>query len=241
MSEGLMSRLTIRLILSATALVLAAGVGRASSLSVVPISLEVTQQSGVSALTVRNREPRPLNAQIRIFRWTQSDGQDRLEPTQDVVVSPPIVTINAGADYIVRLQRTNAAAISGEEAYRAVIDELPNPNRQRNGTIAVLLRYIVPIFFLSPDASQPKLAWSLSRLGVGVELTATNSGDKRIQIVDLKLATAARSGFVGKGLAGYVLGHSTRTWSVASNFGAGRGAVVTAASDHGAIRAPMSP
>jgi len=237
----MMSRLAICFFLSMAALALGAGLARASSLSVIPISLDVTQQSGIGALTLRNREARPLNVQVRIFRWSQSDGQDRLEPTQDVVVTPPIVTINAGADYIVRLQRTNSGAISGEEAYRAVIDELPNPNRQRNGTIAILLRYIVPIFFLSPDASQPKLAWSLSHSGAAAVLTAANSGDKRIQLVDLKLATAERSVVVGKGLAGYVLGHSTRTWTVTAGLGAGRGAVVTAASDHGAIRAQMSP
>jgi fimbrial chaperone protein len=214
---------------------------RAASLTVEPISIEVLQPSAVGAVTLRNGEARPLNAQIRVFRWTQVDGEDRLEPADDVVASPPIVTISAGADYIVRLQRTAPGAVDGEDAYRTVIDELPNPNRQRNGSIAIVLRYLVPTFFLSPDATQPKLKWSIVAHGRAAVLTADNSGDKRIQIVDLKLATAAgRSVLVGKGLAGYVLGHSSRAWQLPVWTGPVSGALVVAASDHGPIRAPLS-
>src|SRR5580704_124123 len=122
----------------------------AASLSVSPITVDVVTPATNATVTARNGESRPLAAQIRVFRWTQVDGQDRLEPTEDVVASPPIVTINSGADYVVRLERTAAGEVAGEEAYRAVIDELPNPNRQRNGAIALVLRYLVPVFFLSP-------------------------------------------------------------------------------------------
>src|SRR5476649_336008 len=118
-----MRRVSILLVLSVVVVSLVPSLARASSLSVLPISLDVTQQTNIGTLTLRNREVRPLNVQVRVFRWTQVDGQDKLEPTQDVVVSPPIVTISAGADYVVRLQRTNSGAIDGEEAYRAVIDE----------------------------------------------------------------------------------------------------------------------
>jgi fimbrial chaperone protein len=214
---------------------------RASSLSVVPISIDIVQPAAIGTLTLRNREARPLNAQVRVFRWTQVDGQDRLEPTQDVIPSPPIVTINAGADYVVRLQRTAAGEIAGEEAYRAVIDELPNPNRQRNGTIALVLRYLVPVFFLSPDAAQPKLVWSLARRNGRTMLTAANSGDKRIQMVDLDLgASAGHRATIAKGLAGYVLGHSTRAWVVAAKARPLDSATVFAGTDHGPIHAPLS-
>jgi fimbrial chaperone protein len=214
---------------------------RASSLSVVPISIDIVQPAATGTMTLRNREARPLNAQVRVFRWTQVDGQDLLEPTQDVIPSPPIVTINPGADYVVRLQRTAAAEIAGEEAYRVVVDELPNPNRQRNGTIALVLRYLVPVFFLSPDATQPKLVWSLTRRNGRTMLSAANNGDKRIQIVDLGLGTVAgRTAAIAKGLAGYVLGHSTRVWVVPGKGSPLDTAIVFAATDHGPVHAPIS-
>jgi fimbrial chaperone protein len=210
----------------------------ASSLSVLPITVAVPQPASIGTLTLRNREARPLNAQIRVFRWTQVDGEDKLEPTSDVVASPPIVTISPGADYVVRLQRTASAEVTGEEAYRTVVDELPNPNRQRNGSIALVVRYLVPTFFLSPDASQPRLAWSLTRKDGQTVLTATNSGDGRIRLADLKIQTAGgRTLMVGKGLAGYVLGHSSHDWTMPSGASAG---LVIADSDHGPIRATLS-
>jgi fimbrial chaperone protein len=225
----------------AISIALAPPLAQAASMTVLPISVDVLQPGTIGTVTVRNSEARPLNAQVRVFRWTQVDGEDRLEPTEEVVPSPPIVSISAGADYVVRLQRTTSGEVAGEEAYRTVIDELPNPDRQRNGTVAVVLRYLVPTFFLSPDATQPKLTWSLSRQDGATILTATNDGDKRIQIVDLKLKTAGgRAVIVGKGLAGYVLGHSTRAWTVPAKAGAVGGASVTATSDHGPILASLS-
>jgi fimbrial chaperone protein len=231
-------RLTVALF-SAMAL-WGADTASAASLSVLPILISVPQPSAMTTITLHNREARPLNAQVRVFRWTQVDGEDRLEPTSDVIASPPIVTISPGADYSVRLQRVATGEITGEEAYRTVVDELPNPNRQRNGAIALVLRYIVPTFFLSPDAAQPKLSWSLTREDGATVLTAVNSGDKRIQIVDLKLKTGkGRTLLVGKGLAGYVLGHSSHAWVVPAREGVERSDLVMADSDHGPIRAPL--
>ena len=213
----------------------------ASTLSVLPISVEVLQPGTTGTLTLRNREARPLNVQVRVFRWRQVDGEDKLEPTQDVVASPPIVSVNAGADYVVRLQRIASDSAVGEEAYRTVVDELPNPNRQRNGSIAIVMRYLVPTYFLSPDASQPKIIWSLIHKGRTTLLNAVNSGDKRMQIIDLKLKTGnGRVVMVSKGLAGYVLGRSSRTWALPAKIGAAESGFVIADSDHGPIQARLS-
>jgi fimbrial chaperone protein len=218
-------------------LALAASSASASSLSVLPITVAVTQPASIGTITLRNREERPLNAQIRVFRWTQVDGQDELVETSDVVASPPIVTIDPNQDYIVRLQRVSSGAVPGEEAYRTVIDELPNPNRQRNGTVAIVLRYLVPTFFLSPDASQPRLSWSIIQRGGRAFLSASNSGDERIRLADLKLQSGGRSIMVGRGLAGYVLGRSTREWVIPGSVNAGQ---ISADSDHGPIKATLA-
>jgi fimbrial chaperone protein len=226
---------TFRVCIVAAVLFCSARAG-AASLSVSPITVDVVTPATTATVTVRNGESRPVAAQIRVFRWTQVDGQDRLDPTEDVVASPPVVTINGGADYIVRLERSAGREIGGEEAYRVVVDELPNPNRQRNGSVALVLRYLIPAFFFSADATQPKLVWSLAHRGDATLLQAANSGDKRIQIVDLKLGAS----MVSKGLAGYVLGHSTRSWVVPAGSGLTNAAVVSASSDHGAIHASLS-
>lgn len=211
----------------------------AASLTVSPILVEVAGEASGATVTLRNREARPVNAQVRVFRWTQDGGEDKLAPTEDVVASPPIVSVRAGEDYTVRLLRTRSSTPQGEDAYRIVVDELPDPNRQRNGTVAVVLRYLIPAFVLSADASQPRLAWSLKNSAGRRWLLARNDGDKRIQICDLALRSPSRTAWVGRGLAGYVLGHSQRAWLLSGQASTMRAGIVVATSDHTPINARL--
>lgn len=223
-------------LLAGMALAAPAGAG---ALRVSPILIEGNSRTTV---TLKNQDNRPLNVQVRVFKWTQVGGEDKLVPTNDVVASPPIVAIAPNQDYVVRLQRQAAAAPSAqEEAYRVVVDQLPNPNRQRNGTVEVVLRFLVPAFFGSPDISQPRLRWSLQSRGGRRVLVAENSGDRRIQLTNLALKSGGKTVSVQKGLAGYVLGRSQKVWPVAGNVGGGAGTTVVSMSDRGAINAALSP
>ena len=226
--------------LAAALLLGAAPPVRAASLRVSPILID--GGAGANAtITLHNGEARPLDAQVRVFRWTQADGREDLVPTDDVVASPPIVSIDAGSDYVVRLQRTVGEEPVGEEAYRVVVDELPNPDRQRNGTVAVVLRYIVPAFFFAPDASQPRVRWSIGQRDGRAVVVAENSGDHRVQLTDLSLKVGGRVLKVEKGLAGYVLGHSVKEWALGPKLSGLHGGTVLANSDHGPLHAPLAP
>ncbi len=213
---------------------------QAAALRVSPILIDGGPQANAT-ITLRNQENRPMNAQVRVFRWSQKNGQDVLEPTDDVVASPPIVSIGAKEDYVVRLQRTTGQEPVSEEAYRIVVDELPNPDRQRNGTVAVVLRYIVPAFFFPLEATQPRILWSLEHRDGHAFVVAENSGDKRLQLVNLGIRSGKRTTIVGKGLAGYVLGHSRKEWPLTAKLAGLRGGTVVATGDHGALNAPLAP
>ncbi|WP_407059135.1 fimbria/pilus periplasmic chaperone [Ralstonia syzygii subsp. celebesensis] len=69
---------------------LAAG---AAALQISPIRLDLLPGQSAAALTLRNRGTQPINAQVRVFRWTQDTDGDRLEPAPALVASPPIVQI----------------------------------------------------------------------------------------------------------------------------------------------------
>ena len=217
-----------------------APVAEAASLRVSPILIDGGAQANTS-ITLRNQENRPLNAQVRVFRWSQKDGEEQLVPTDDVIASPPIVSVEPRGDYVVRLQRTTGQEPVVEEAYRVVVDELPNPDRQRNGTVAVVLRYIVPAFFFPPDATQARVRWSIQRRDGHAVLVAENAGDKRLQLTNLAIKSAGRTALVEKGLAGYVLGHSSKEWPLAPKLSGLRGGAVVAMSDRGSVNAPLAP
>ncbi len=212
---------------------------QAASLQVAPVSVEVAAPGAAATLSLRNEGDRPLDAQVRVFKWTQVNGEDKLEPTDDVAASPPIVSLKPKANYVVRIVRTNKSPVAVEESYRLLIDELPAPTQQRTATVNIVLRYSIPVFFNSPAPGAPKLKWELQRRSNKTVVVATNEGDRRIRLAKLKLTDSKGvTANFGDGLAGYVLGRSTKVWAIparAKGFGTGVVATVSAETDGGPI------
>ena len=61
-----------------------------AALQISPVLLEVAAGGSVTGVTIANQDSRPAAIQVRLFRWTQADGEETLTPTEDVVASPPI-------------------------------------------------------------------------------------------------------------------------------------------------------
>lgn len=188
----------------------------AGSLQVAPVLLDLPASAKTATITLRNTDVEPITAQVRIFRWTQQGGEERLKPTTDVVASPPVVDLRSRQDYTVRVVRVAGRPLGYEEAYRLVIDELPKPRRVP-GSVALVMRHVVPVFFTARSAVPSPLVWSAgtSRHGKGIRLTAANHGDMRVRLAGVTLRDA--SGQVlsaGKGLLGYALGRSSMGWDI---------------------------
>jgi fimbrial chaperone protein len=211
----------------------------AASLQVAPVRFEIPAPGATATLTVRNEGPAPISAQTRVFRWRQVGGKDALEPTTAVVASPPIVALQPRMNYAVRVVRTSRQPVAEEEAYRLLVDQLPDASRQKGGTVQLLLRHSIPVFFVPPDANPPQLAWSVRTQGGRLTVTVANSGGRRVQISGLQVkdGRGATVSF-GEGLTGYALSGSTMSWTrpAPRGFGAGT-ATITANGDAGPINA----
>ena len=111
-------------------------------------SLSVTRPSG-AASTVRRWDDglRPVNVQVRVFRWTKVNGKDRLDPTTDVVASPPITKLSPGTENLIRVLRVSKQPVKGMEAYRLLIDELPDAGKRLPGQVNVMIRHSIPVRF----------------------------------------------------------------------------------------------
>ncbi|KSV64859.1 hypothetical protein N185_34295 [Sinorhizobium sp. GW3] len=178
--------------------------------------MELVAPNSTDTINLSNDAKHPINVQVRVFRWTQKDGVESLVPSSDVVASPPATRLAPGADYVIRIVRISQRPIDGEESYRIVVDELPDPARQKKGTVALIVRHLIPVFFKTSDASSPNVAWSLKRSKSGLVLSARNTGQARLRIADLTLANGSRTVVQRKGLLGYVLGGALMSWPISA-------------------------
>jgi fimbrial chaperone protein len=228
-------------ILAIVALLGSAAGSIAAQLRVEPVLLDMNAPTAAGSLTLRNDEDSDVVVQTRVMRWSQADGKESLEPTTDVVASPPTVKLAPGADYVVRVVRVSKRPIRGEESYRVVVDQLPNVRRQQARAINLLIRHSIPVFFRNPQLSASNVAWSLGYEGDKLVVIANNSGDERLRIASLRLRDAAGATVAfGNGLVGYALGKSSMSWIAPSHprgFGAGGSVSITAETDKGPINA----
>jgi fimbrial chaperone protein len=217
---------------------------QAASLQVSPVSIEVLAPGAAATITLSNAGPNPLNAQIRVFRWSQVNGEEKLEPTDDVVASPPITSLAPKTDYTVRLVRVIKQPVSAGESYRLLVDELPELKARQDRVVTLVMRYSIPVFFYPRDSTDAKLAWSIEQRGQRVYVSATNAGDRHARISALTLHDGSGPTIsFGNGLTGYVLGHSTMRWQAPGNtnrLGTSSSVVISAQSDSGPINASTS-
>ncbi|ABS17459.1 molecular chaperone (plasmid) [Brucella anthropi] len=210
-------RSMLRSIVAATLLLLGSSISaNAASLRLAPTTLELFAPDSAAVLNLRNEAKYPLNVQVRVFRWIQQGGVEQLEPTSDVVASPPSTSLPPNADYVVRILRVNKTPVKKEESYRVVVDELPDPSRRKAGTVSLVVRHVIPVFFRTPDAGAPEVSWSLARSGGSLMLVARNAGGTTMRLSDVKLSQGGKAVASRKGLVGYVLAGATMQWPIGS-------------------------
>lgn len=218
-------------------------IGFAANLHVTPVGLSIVAPASAGVVTVRNDGTAPITVQMRVFKWDQVNGDDDFLPTQKVAVSPPMIKLAPGAQQIVRVVRT-AKGLTGQEAYRLIVDEVPSSSLVNQSGIRFLVRQSLPIFFSAEILSRDNIKWSLSSRGAGLILSAHNNGTDRLKLSSMQLKDKSGK-IVAKidGLAGYVLGGRTKKWDFAIPKGIamkGGNLTLSADSDKGAIRASLS-
>jgi len=199
-------------ILAASLLCLSATMAAADGLTVLPVTIRMAPGQMATSLTVKNEADAPTSLQVRAFAWSQSiQGEERLEPTTELMASPPICTIAAGANQVVRLVLRRPP--QGREAsYRILLDQIPPPAAP--GTVRIALRLSIPIFAEPNGRALPHLRWRMETGGGQPELVAANDGNRHEKVLDISLLAVDRSLPVEAGTSPYILPGATRRWRI---------------------------
>lgn len=193
--------------------------GIAGSFEVNPIRIDLSANTRSAALSVRNSGAEAVVVQTSIVSWTQENGQDVYAPTKEILGTPPIATIPAGGEQILRLGMRRAPDAVNELTYRLFLQEVPPPPKPGFQGLQVALRLSLPIF-VQPRQGPAKatLVWNLELQGDdALRLRLDNKGTGHIQVSEIALfqpgreqAVASQSSLV------YVLPGQSRAWELKS-------------------------
>ncbi|MDR0182336.1 fimbrial biogenesis chaperone [Lysobacter arvi] len=192
------------------------GVAHAGSIHVMPTTITLGPGKATAVMTITNEGDEPINAQVRVYGWDQGDGKDVLTATQKVVVSPPMTTLAPKQTQSIRIVRVDKSPAGAEEAYRLLVDEVPDPAKAPTTGVAVQMRYSVPVFVM-PKATMPPGSVTVTAQmdGRSLALKAHNPSDTHVQIANVSVEhpggaiTPAMSGLIG-----YVLPGGTMQWTL---------------------------
>ena len=200
-----------------TAAVFTSGIASAGGLQVSPVTLALAQAERAGIFTISNNSEIPMNAQARIFKWTQTPEDEYvLEPTSDLVISPPIMQLAPGVPQELRVIRTQAPG-ANEQQYRLVIDQLPNAaaaepakgGKVKKG-ISILIRHNIPVFLNSTARPAVQLQWRAEAAGKDkTRISMQNTSVHRAQIAKIWLEKGDKTTELSGGLTGYALPGST--------------------------------
>lgn len=189
----------------------------AGTFEVNPIRVDLSPSSRTAALTVRNSGSDQVVVQISVMAWSQEQGRDLLNATEDILISPPIATIAPDREQIIRVGLRRAPDAKKELSYRLFLQEVPPPPKPGFQGLQVALRIGLPVFVGPREGpARALLTWDAQlRDSDVVKLKMQNNGTGHIQVSDVELSLpseqqplAAHSSLV------YVLPGQSHEWDL---------------------------
>lgn len=169
-----------------------AALASAGTFSVTPVRIYMAPKDRAVAVTIVNEGDAPVVLQADLNLWSQTaDGADELTPTEDLVLSPPIVKLAPGARQVVRLALARPPDASRQLIYRLVMREIPEAAPPKgNVQVPISLALSMPVFVTPPPATRD-VACRIERNGDAVAALCANSGTAYAQVREARLTRGA--------------------------------------------------
>ncbi len=181
-----------------------------------PISLDLGKNAKSGVLTVSNDADEKLNVQMKAMEWTQdAEGKDVYTETADIIFFPKIMTLEKKEERIIRVG-FKTPALTREKTYRLYVEEIPEPRKAETTSVAIAIRFGVPIF-VKPLKEEEKGEISSPTMSKGI-LTAVvkNTGTTHFRITSLSFKGKNSKGeqtFAAELPGWYLLSGVSRTYS----------------------------
>lgn len=192
----------------------------ASSFTVNPIKVSLSDKDQSALLTLQNQSTEELRFKVLVQEWRQNpQGEMQLADTKDIVVYPGLLSLPAGGERKLRVGATVTAG-AAEKSYRVFVEELPPLRSAKETTkseVRVLTKMGIPIFILPAKPVSTGVVEGMGLAKGMLSFTVKNTGNVHflIQSVHVKALDAASASAFDKDVEGwYVLTGGTRVWQL---------------------------
>lgn len=178
-------------VLSGTAEPVSAGV-----FSVTPVRIYMTPRDRAVAVTIINEGDTEVVLQADLNAWSQKpDGTDEQVPTEDLILSPPVIKLGPNARQVVRLALLKPADASRQLIYRMIMREVPEAVAGRDKTIQVpiALALSMPVFITPPAARRDVTCQAARGVSPAVSVSCTNTGSAYAQVREIQVRRGTQS------------------------------------------------
>jgi fimbrial chaperone protein len=136
----------------------------AGQFSVSPVRIQMAARDRATAITLTNEGDTDLVMQADVYQWKQKpDGQDDLQLTEDLILSPPILKLKPKSRQVVRLARLRPVPGGEQLTYRLIVREIPEAQVTEGAVkLQIAMAFSLPIF-ISPPGSKRELVCTAER------------------------------------------------------------------------------
>ena len=161
----------------------------AGTFNVSPVKINLFKNSSTAIITVSNAGNSDTTIQLQTMRWIQDGEGDKLQPSREIVATPQIFSIKAGATQLIRVGMVTKPDTVNEIAYRLVLDEIPSPPEPGFKGLQVALKISLPIFVQPLSKSSPELDFSwVQTPDKKIRVSIVNHGSAHVQILRTKIS-----------------------------------------------------
>jgi fimbrial chaperone protein len=194
----------------------------AAPFAVNPVRIYMTPRDKAVAVTITNEGEEELVMQADLYRWTQTpEGEDVLEPTEEVFLTPPIIKLAGKSRQVVRLARLRPMKEAEQLTYRLIVREIPEAKPNQEGLrVQIALAFSLPVFITPPKAKY-LLACTAERTAADtLRASCNNSGNAYAQLINFVVTGPGGETLAGRDTGGYILPTVKRSFDLKSPGGA---------------------
>jgi fimbrial chaperone protein len=186
----------------------------AGNLAISPTRVELGD-TGTATISVRNDGDEGSVLQISVMRWLDSPMPDALEPAPELMAVPPVFTLKAGRQQVIRLALRDRTRPAVERSYRLLISEVPPPaaGGTQPGGVTFSLGFNVPVFQKPPGALAAPV-WSIEPGAGGPVLGLRNTGQAHVRMSGILVQDGAGRSLAELKESFYLLPGRSRSWQL---------------------------